>query len=152
MALSNSGKYRLLAVDDDKDNAELIVRTALRCGYESFPVYDSKTLREVIPHWRPHILTLDLGLPDTKGIEAISVLRTVEFKGHLIIISGKTEAVRVNAAKFAAMSGLQVAAQLSKPIALVELRDLLTTIKASLFLSLLHQIGSNPEDSQKAKA
>jgi two-component system response regulator CpxR len=152
MALSNSGKYRLLAVDDDKDNAELIVRTALRCGYESFPVHDSKALRDVIPHWRPHVVTLDLALPDIRGFEAISALKSVEFKGELLIISGKSDSVRENAAKFAAMRGLRVAAHMPKPVQLAELRDLLTTIKAGLFLSLLNQFGTKQEDPHKAKA
>ena len=47
-SLNTTSKYRLLAVDDDKDSAELIVRNALRCGYECFPVYDARTLREII--------------------------------------------------------------------------------------------------------
>jgi CheY-like chemotaxis protein len=62
MAFSNAGKYRLLAVDDDQDSAELIVRKALRSGYQSFPADDAKTLRESVPHWRPNIITLDLCL------------------------------------------------------------------------------------------
>ena len=152
MAFSNTGKYRLLAVDDDKDNAELIARTALRCGYESFPVYDAKTLREIIPHWRPHLITLDLCLPDVKGFEVISTLKAVEFKGELLLISGRSDSFREQAAKFAAVSGLRVVGHMGKPIQLTELRDMLTTVKARLFLSLLNQFGPKAENPQKAKA
>src|SRR5215212_8749518 len=106
MALSNAGKYRLLVVDDDKDNAELIVRIALRCGYESFPVYNAKTLREIIPHWQPHVISFDLGLPDVEGFELLSALKAVHFEGELIIISGRHEGYRKQAAQFASLSGL----------------------------------------------
>lgn len=101
MASSNPGKYRLLAVDDDKDSTELVVRNALRCGYECFSVYDARSLREIIPHWRPHVITLDLCLPDVKRFETISMLDAVRFSGDLIIISGQPDWYRREAADFA---------------------------------------------------
>jgi CheY-like chemotaxis protein len=151
MASSNTGNYRLLAVDDDKDNAELIVRNALRCGYECFPVHDARTLREIIPHWRPHVITLDLSLPDVEGFEAISALKAVQFAGDLIIISGQPEWYRKQAAQFAAISGLRVTADLGKPIQIAELRELLASIKAGLFVTLLNQLGAKPPISPRAK-
>jgi CheY-like chemotaxis protein len=152
MAFSNAGKYRLLAVDDDQNSAELIVRTALRCGYESFPAHDAKTLRDIVPHWRPNIITLDLSLPDVDGFELISSLKSVEFTGELLIISGQPEWFRKQAAQFAAISGLRVTAHLPKPIEVAELRDLLTTMKAGLFLTLLNQFAPRADTPQKMKA
>jgi CheY-like chemotaxis protein len=152
MAQSNAGKYRLLVVDDEKDNAELIVRTALRCGYESFPVYYARTLREIIPHWQPHVISFDLGLPDVEGFELLSALKSVQYSGELIIISGQPEWFRKRAAQFASLSGLRVTANLEKPIDVAQLRDLLTTTKASLFLSLLKLRPSSSKSDEKAKA
>src|SRR6185503_6220323 len=139
MASSNTGKYRLLAVDDDKDSAELIVRNALRCGYECFPVYDARTLREIIPHWRPHVITLDLCLPDAEQFETILTLQSVQFTGDLIIVSGQTDAYRKEAAEFGARGGLRVTADLPKPVQIVELRKVLDTIKSGLFSTMLEQ-------------
>ena len=147
MASSNTGKYRLLAVDDDKDSAELIVRNALRCGYECFTVYDAYTLREIIPHWRPHVITLDLCLPDVKRFETISMLNDVQFAGDLIIISGQPDWYRREAASFAVHGGLKVTADLPKPIQIAELRNLLTNIKAGLLQSLLDQFHAKTLDA-----
>ena len=144
MSSSSTGKYRLLAVDDYKDSAELIVRNALRCGYECFPVYDARTLREIIPHWRPHVITLDLCLPDIDGFESISALKAVQYVGDLLIISGQPDWIRKQATQFAGISGLRVTGDLPKPIQVAELRDVLETTKAGLFLSLLNQHGSKP--------
>jgi CheY-like chemotaxis protein len=152
MAFSSAGKYRLLAVDDVQDAAELIVRTALRCGYESLPALDAKTLRDILPHWRPNIITLDLCLPDVDGFELISSLKSVEFKGELLIISGQPEWFRKQAVQFASISGLRVTAHLPKPIDVAELRDLLTTMKANLSLTTLNQFGSKADTPQKLKA
>jgi two-component system, chemotaxis family, chemotaxis protein CheY len=151
MALSNAGNYRLLVVDDDKDNAELIVRIALRCGYESFAVYNARTLREIIPHWRPHVISFDIGLPDVEGFELLAALKASHYEGELIIISGQPEVVRKRAAEVASISGLSVAANLEKPIDVAQLRELLTTMKASLFLSLL-KIRHSSSKVQQAKA
>src|SRR5215510_15122583 len=129
MPTSNTGKYRLLAVDDDKDSTDLIVRNALRCGYECFSVHDAHALREIIPHWRPHVITLDLCLPDVERFETILILQSVRFTGDLIIISGQTDAYRKEAAEFATRGGLRVVADLPKPIQIAQLRNVLTGIK-----------------------
>jgi CheY-like chemotaxis protein len=144
MASSNGGKYRLLAVDDDKDSTELIVRNALRCGYECFSVYDARTLHEIVPHWRPHVITLDLCLPDVKRFETISMLNAAQFSGDLIIISGQPDWYRREAADFAVHGGLRVTADLPKPIRIAELRNVLNNIKAGLLQSLLDQFRSRP--------
>lgn len=144
MASLNTGKYRLLAVDDDKDSTDLIVRNALRCGYECFSVHDAHTLREIIPHWRPHVITLDVCLPDIERFETIVTLQSVRFAGDLIIVSGQSDWYRKEAATFAKNGGLRVTADLPKPIRIAELREVLTAIKGGLFTSLLDQYRSKP--------
>ena len=147
MASSNGGKYRLLAVDDDKNSTDLIVRNALRCGYECFSVYDAHSLRGIIPHWRPHVITLDLCLPDAKRFQTISILNAVQFSGDVIIISGQPDWYRREAADFALHSGLRVTADLPKPIQIAELRRVLDTIKGGLLQTLLDQYRSKALDA-----
>jgi two-component system, chemotaxis family, chemotaxis protein CheY len=156
MATEPTRRYRLLAVEDDSDSAALIVRVALKCGYEAFPIADARSLRETISRWRPDVITLDLCLPDVDGLEVLSSLNSVEFGGRLIIISGQPDWFRNQATRLAFAQGLRVTAQMSKPIHLEQLRELLTTIKASLLLSMNHlasgadavQTGSTETDQQ----
>jgi len=136
------GQFRLMAVDDNEDCSELIVRTAVKCGYEAFPLSDARSLSETISRWRPHVITLDLCLPEFDGFEILSLLKTIQFGGHLIIISAQSEDLRDQALKLASSHGLRVLTHMSKPIHLGQLRELLTTIKESLSQSVLDQFDS----------
>ena len=132
MAQASKIAHRLLAVDDDVNCADLIVRTALKCGYEAFPLTDARALRDSIGYWRPHVMTLDLCLPNLDGIELFSLLRANQFQGHIIIVSGQPEWFREQATKLASQAGLKVSTHLGKPIHLAELRSLLTIIRVGL--------------------
>jgi DNA-binding NtrC family response regulator len=128
-------QYRLLAVDDHDDCSESIVSAAVHCGYEAFRVADAGTLREAIAHWRPHIIILDLCHPDVDKFEILHSLKAVQFNGQLVIISGQHEWLRSEAIKLATANGLRVAADTAKPVELDCLRELLTKVKGSLYLS-----------------
>src|SRR5689334_11155289 len=87
-------QHRLLAIDTDDYSSQLIVSVAVHCGYEAFKVADVGSLREAIPHWRPHIITLDLCHPDVDKFEILSSLKAVQFNGQLVIIGGQDESLR----------------------------------------------------------
>ena len=148
---NNLGHYRLLAVDDDADCSELIVRTALKCGYEAFPAADARALRETLSHWRPHVITLDLSLPEVDGFEMLLSLKAAQFNGQVIIISGQPEWLRNQAVDLACVNGLRVPAHMSKPVQLAQLRELLTTIKASLVPPMLNELNEFGSPSATGK-
>lgn len=128
MIESEAPKARLLAVDDNSDSAELIVRVASKCGYEARPMTDLRPLRSVLEEWKPEVLTLDLVMPQEDGIAILSVLKEAQFSGTLIIISGQDDWLRETAGRLASASGLNVAHHLSKPIDLKELRGVLSDV------------------------
>jgi DNA-binding NtrC family response regulator len=156
MHATSSNRYRLLAVDDDHNSSELVVRVALKCGFEAFPIADARSLREAISRWRPDVITLDLCLPDVDGLEVLTSIKSVDFTGRLIVISGQPDWFRNQAVRLAFAHGLRVPAQMSKPIQLDLLRELLATIKASLLFSLPSEARSkaglseiSPSDSEE---
>jgi len=124
--------HRLLAVEDDADSAELIVRTAAKCGYAAKAAVDVMEMVDAIRDWRPHLITLDLCLPHVDGIEVISAIKRAGFGGPVIIVSGQPEWIREFTAKAAAECGLSVPAHLPKPVDLRRLRDLLSGVLDSL--------------------
>jgi DNA-binding response OmpR family regulator len=124
--------HRLLAVEDDSDCSDLIVRTALKCGYAALPALDARSMDETIRYWRPHVITLDLCLPEIDGMEVISLIKETGFAGPLVIISGQAEWIRDLTSRIASESGLKVPAHMSKPVDLRQLRELLTLIRAGL--------------------
>ena len=131
MSTPEAGKMRLLAVDDHSDSAELIARVALKCGYEAKATADTRNLPKLIKDWEPEILTLDLCMPQEDGIAILSVLKEVGFKGRLIIVSGQDDWLRKSATRLAEARGLQVVDDVSKPVDLKALRDLLTRLQAA---------------------
>jgi DNA-binding response OmpR family regulator len=122
-------KARLLAVDDNSDSAELIVRVASKCGYDARAMTDLRPLRRLLEEWKPHVLTLDLVMPQEDGIAILSMLKESKFAGTLIIISGQDDWLRETAGRLASACGLNVAHHLSKPIDLKELRGVLSELQ-----------------------
>jgi DNA-binding response OmpR family regulator len=118
--------YRLLVVEDDLNCSDLIVRTAMKSGLISFVAMDLLAIDRAIRDWRPHVITLDLCLPDIDGMEVISLIRATDFAGDVIIVSGQAEWIRNLTASIAIESGLRVPAHMSKPFDLCKLRDVLT--------------------------
>jgi DNA-binding NtrC family response regulator len=129
--LSENGierRPRLLVVDDDSDAAGLVLRVATRCGYDAVSVIEMSTLEGVLRNMQPDVLTLDLCMPHKDGIEVLSHLKTIAFKGQIIIISGQDDWLRKQARDLAVTRGLNVAAEMGKPLDINALRGLLTRL------------------------
>jgi two-component system chemotaxis response regulator CheB len=122
-------KMRLLAVDDHSDSAELIARVAAKCGYDAKSLADTRSLPEMLKDWQPEVLTLDLCMPQEDGIAVLSLLRDLGFNGRLIIVSGQDAWLRKSAIRLAEARGLKVVEDVSKPVDLRALRDLLTKLQ-----------------------
>ena len=128
-ATSQAPAKRLLAVDDNSDSAELVARLAAKCGYDARSLTDPRSLRVVLGDWRPEVITLDLCMPEEDGIGTFATLQDSGFHGELLIISGQDDWLRKTASRLASARGLRVAADLSKPVDLSVLRDLLAKLQ-----------------------
>jgi CheY-like chemotaxis protein len=100
-----------------------------RCGYATRTAPDAELLRETIREWQPHVITLDLCLPNIDGMEVISLIKESAFSGELIIISGQADWIRDLTRNIAIESGLSVPPHMSKPVDLRLLREVLTGIR-----------------------
>jgi YesN/AraC family two-component response regulator len=70
-------------------------------------------------------------MPHQDGIETLSLLQTIDFKGQIIIISGQDDWLRKQARDLALARGLNVAAEMSKPLDLNALRGLLARLASA---------------------
>jgi DNA-binding NtrC family response regulator len=125
---SDTASARLLAIDDNPDSAELIVRVAKKCGYEARAMSDLRTLGELLDSLPPHVITLDLCMPQEDGLGLLSLLKEKRFSGALIIVSGQDTWLRKTAARLASAQGINIVDDLSKPIDLKTLRDVLNKL------------------------
>jgi CheY-like chemotaxis protein len=125
-------QYRLLAIDDDEDCADLIVRVAVKCGYEGLPITNADSLADAVARWRPDVVTLDIGMPSVDGADALALLADVNFKGQVIIVSGKQDWQRKLVADLGLRLGLAIAANEQKPVDIARLTRLLLGISRKL--------------------
>ena len=120
-----------------RDFTQLVVRAALRCGYEAFAIMDADSLERAVDDWQPHVVTLDLCMPGLDALEIIWRLKRTRFEGRLIVVSGQPEPIRIEAISLATANGFKEPVQMGKPVQLVQLRELLAVVRADLLAPAL---------------
>lgn len=117
-----SKQARILAVDDDVDSAELIVRVAERCGYEGFATSDSRGVTNLANALQPDVIAVDVNMPniDAKGL--LDLLSEAGYKGHIIIASGSEPDVLRDTQQFGIDRGLSIPFVMQKPLDFAKLR------------------------------
>jgi DNA-binding response OmpR family regulator len=89
---------RVLVVDDVDDQAS---SAAVLLMYHQFEARTARTAREALAvarTFRPHVVVLDLGLPDGDGADVIGRLRQLPDPPAIVVVTGHTDANRRKAA------------------------------------------------------
>ena len=86
--LTNTSKYRILVVDDDKDIVQTIKGNLELDGYEVLTALDGRTCLQLAREHRPDLIILDLNLPDIDGIKACQIMRR-EFDFPIIMLTAR---------------------------------------------------------------
>lgn len=101
---SHAGSVRLLLIEDDLVDAQLIQRMLLRGEPRPFAVRHSATLTEAThllkdgPH--PDIVLLDLSLPDANRDETLAFIRELGATSPVVVLTGNSDdAVAMEAAR-----------------------------------------------------
>lgn len=83
-------KKRILVVDDNHDSAEMLAAMLTAWGQHARVAFDGKTALKTGRDFRPHIVLLDLGMPDMDGYETARQLRTEAWgqEATLVAITG----------------------------------------------------------------
>ena len=77
---------RILVVDDNHDAADLIADFLEIHGHQAKPVYGGKEALQVAPVFAPHVVLLDLGMPDVDGYAvAADLKRRPELSDTLVV-------------------------------------------------------------------
>jgi signal transduction histidine kinase/ligand-binding sensor domain-containing protein/CheY-like chemotaxis protein len=71
-------RYRILIVEDKKENWQLLQRLLEDCGFEVQVAEDGAQGVEMFRTWRPHLIWMDIRLPVMGGVEATRIIRTLE--------------------------------------------------------------------------
>src|SRR5690348_5127213 len=68
-------KTRVLVVDDNADVANSLSRLLNLLGHDARPVYCGQAAIDTASEWVPHLVLVDLNLPDVPGYEVAKTIR-----------------------------------------------------------------------------
>ncbi|HBL13749.1 MAG TPA: hybrid sensor histidine kinase/response regulator, partial [Cyanobacteria bacterium UBA11162] len=74
----NQGSYRLLVVDDTKENRLLLVKLLEPMGFEVREAENGAECVAVWESWQPHLIFMDTRMPVMDGLEATQAIRVRE--------------------------------------------------------------------------
>lgn len=85
-------KLRVLVVDDDPDTRETVTDLVTLLGHECDSAGSGAEALEVLERFEPHVILLDLGLPDISGHDVARTIRASRCSDITIVaISGRSE-------------------------------------------------------------
>ena len=119
---------RLLVMDDEPAVGTLIGRVARRAGFDVIVTNDPKDFKQRVRSWRPALISLDLAMPETDGVELLRYLADERVTSRILIVSGFDERVLNAANHLGAARGLNMAGVLRKPVEIDQLRELLRKV------------------------
>jgi CheY-like chemotaxis protein len=107
VALPRLDGIRVLIVDDEADNRDVIAAIAQRCGAEVMCTATAASGMDVLRRWLPDMIVCDIALPDVDGCAFLERVRALapEEGGRtpalaLTVLSARGEQERILAAGF----------------------------------------------------
>lgn len=77
---------RILLVEDNEMNRDMLSRRLIRRGYEVLEAVDGKGGIQAARHYHPDLILMDVSLPEMDGWEATSLLKAARDTRHIPII------------------------------------------------------------------
>jgi PAS domain S-box-containing protein len=95
---------RLLIVEDEADNREMLSEVAKQCGADVRSTSTAQAALELIERWRPDAIVSDIALPDLDGCQFLERVRATSFEHipalALTVLGAAAEESRIRAAGF----------------------------------------------------
>jgi DNA-binding NtrC family response regulator len=86
--MTATSSLRVLVVDDEPDAAEALTLLLKPRGYDVRVAATGDSARPVVSAWRPHVVLLDLMLPDVNGLDLLRDFRTAVPDTQVIMVTG----------------------------------------------------------------
>lgn len=120
---------RLLLIDDEPALADYMAAAARMTGFAPTIAADQQSFIQAFGEAKPDVVVLDLGMPNTDGVEFLRFLAEHDFGGPVLIVSGFDRRVLESAFRLGTELGLQMVGPLEKPVRLDDLEALLVSLK-----------------------
>ena len=80
-------KYRLLVVDDEASNREVLEQMLSPIGFEVHQASGGREAIDAVAAWTFHLVLMDIRMPDVDGIQAIQAIRASDSGNDIPIIA-----------------------------------------------------------------
>jgi len=89
---NNDRDYRILLVDDEASNRDVLDRMLSPIGFTVRQASGGKEAIAAFAHWKPHLILMDIRMPEVDGITAIRSIRATQ-TGRTVPIIGVSASV-----------------------------------------------------------
>lgn len=120
---------RLLLIDDEPALADYMAAAARMTGFDPTVAADQQSFIDAFGDAKPAVVVLDLGMPNTDGVEFLRFLAEHDYGGPVLIVSGFDRRVLESAFRLGTELGLQMVGPLEKPVRLDDLESLLVSLR-----------------------
>ncbi|MGQ9896038.1 MAG: response regulator [Acidobacteriota bacterium] len=93
---------RVLVVEDNADSREILTLELEAEGYEVYAVDDGLSAVEAAARFCPHIIVMDISLPNLDGLEATRRIKAQPALAHVPVIALTAHAMTEDEARFRA--------------------------------------------------
>jgi DNA-binding response OmpR family regulator len=121
-------KCRLLVIEDEKDISDLVCHVATEADFDVRATCNVAEIASLYDEFVPHIVVLDIFMPDMDGMEVLGLLHKRNSSSRVIILSGQAD-YRPLASMLGEGLGLAVVASIAKPFRIAELRETLNRVR-----------------------
>jgi CheY-like chemotaxis protein len=83
----DAANLRILVVDDNRDGADMLQLMLELDGYIVFKAYDGQQAVDTVQQCQPHVVLMDIGLPDMDGYEATRIIRRNPGGSEAVIVA-----------------------------------------------------------------
>lgn len=121
---------RLLMVDDEPEIGVLVKKIAEGLdGYEICFTHRADAFQAAYRSFHPHVIILDLAIPDIDGVELLKFLAGESCRAHILLLSGLDKKMCNVVLNLGVARGLNMAGFVLKPVRAAELRSILADLK-----------------------
>ncbi len=85
--------YRILVVDDNPTNRDILVRMLKRVGFEVREAADGRQCLDMFFEWHPQVIMMDIRMPVMDGVEATKRIKAAESGKDTIVIAVSASAL-----------------------------------------------------------
>jgi EAL domain-containing protein (putative c-di-GMP-specific phosphodiesterase class I)/FixJ family two-component response regulator len=114
-------------LDDEAEIGKLVCNVLERCGLVPRAFTAPEPFRNAFEETTPELVVLDLSLGESDAVEIIRHLKSIEFRGNVLLISGRDETVLREIAEIGGKYGLAMLPPLKKPFRPADLEERLST-------------------------